>query len=105
MILALHTVGCHARPMGSLAMTKGVRLNPASISPSLAEGAGGGSLRVSVTSVATNRQRILMILALHTVDCFGCRLAMTQNSACKNIHCHVERSETSLLDSALFDSL
>ncbi|MDE7256312.1 MAG: hypothetical protein K2N54_09090, partial [Helicobacter sp.] len=27
-------------------------------SPSLAEGAGGGSLRASVTSVAINRQRI-----------------------------------------------
>ena len=49
------------------------------------------SLRASVTSVATNRQGILMILALHTVDCFGYRLAMTQNSACKIFHCHVER--------------
>ena len=29
------------------------------------------SLRASVTSVVTNRQGILMILALHTVDCFA----------------------------------
>ena len=40
---------CSARLLATrltpLAMTKGVRLNPASISPSLAEGAGGGSLR------------------------------------------------------------
>ena len=35
------------------------------------------SLRASVTSVAINRQGIPMILALHTVDCFGYRLAMT----------------------------
>ena len=41
-----------------------------------------------------------MILALHTVDCFGCRLAMTIR-----IFCHVERSETSLSDSMSFDSL
>ena len=34
-----------ATRLAPLAMTKGVRLNPASISPSLAEGAGGGSLR------------------------------------------------------------
>ena len=52
------------------------------------------SLRASVTSVATNRQGILMIL--YTVDCFGCRLAMTKNGACKIFYCHVERSETSL---------
>ena len=64
--------------------------------PSLAEGAGGGSLRASKASVATNRQGILMILALYTVDCFGYRLAMTRNSIHKNIYCHVERSETSL---------
>ena len=35
------------------------------------------SLRASNASVAINRQRILMILALYTVDCFGYRLAMT----------------------------
>ena len=26
-----------------------------------------------------------------TFDCFGYRLAMTKNSACKIFHCHVER--------------
>ena len=56
--------------------------------------------RAQRASAATNRQGILMILALHTVDCFAL-LAMTKNSACKNIHCHVERSETSLSDSKL----
>ena len=35
------------------------------------------SLRASSASVAINRQGIFMILALHTVDCFGYRLAMT----------------------------
>ena len=46
--------------------------------------------RAQRASVATNRQGILMILALHTVDCFAL-LAMTIG-----ISCHVERSETSL---------
>ena len=35
-----------------------------------------------------------MILALYTFDCFAL-LAMTQNTAYKNIHCLIERSATS----------
>ena len=52
--------------------------------PPLRRGQGVGHCeRAQRASAATNRQGILMILALYTVDCFGYRLAMTQNSACK----------------------
>ena len=46
--------------------------------------------RAHWASVAINR-----IERSDTLDCFGYRLAMTRNSTHKNIHCHVERSETS----------
>ena len=43
------------------------------------------SLRASVASVAINRQGILMILASHTVDCFGQALTMTRCFASLNM--------------------
>ena len=61
------------------------------------------SLRASKASVATNRQGILMILALYTVDCFGYRLAMTMGSVHKNFIVMLSEAKH-LLDSTFLDS-
>ena len=53
--------------------------------PSLAEGTGGGSLRASKASVAINRQRIPMILALHTL----CLLRFARNDT---MHTHTQQT-------------
>ena len=60
--------------------------------------------RAQRASVAINRQGILMILALYTVDCFA-HARNDKNSVCKIFHCHVALAKHCIIASESVSSV